>query len=258
MPGLNNMEDAVRFKQPEARQNVLFRGKIKSLCLTTSPCYFPRPPEYGDDLEQCLTITAKGHVRINRKICEGWDSGFKSQAVCEKVKISIEDAAKILNRISRYFAKEHDKFFATDIGSWDLKLINTEGEVFRFSESTCCSDHRSALSRVSKLIRKITGLEYVLGFDEDTQYGFLLLNKIDKDPPDVIEMVKREARKFEYNIVKYIGEYDGSRVYCPIFKELLDTGMPQLILVKEGKAWLEISEYCLDILGAICNDDKEN
>ena len=62
MPDLNNMEDAVRFKQPEGRQNVLFRGKIKSLCLTTSPCYFPRPPEYGDDLEQCLTITAKGHV----------------------------------------------------------------------------------------------------------------------------------------------------------------------------------------------------
>lgn len=101
------------------------------------------------------------------------------------------------------------------------------------------------MSRLSKLIRQITGLEYVLGFDEDTQYGFLLLNKIDKDPADVIKLVKRVARKNDFNVVEYLGQYDGTRVYNPIFKELLATGMPMLILVKDGKAWLEISEYCL-------------
>lgn len=221
---------------------VLFKGKIKSLCLTTSPCLFWKPPEYGDDLEQYLTINAAGHVKVSRKISGGWGSDKENQTVNERVKISPEDAAKILNRISKYFSKEHEEFFATDIGSWDLKLINTEGEVFRFSETNRCSDHRSALSRVSMLIRKITGLEYILGFDEDTQYGFLLLNKIDKDPSDVVKLVKKEAKKWDYTGVEYLGQYDGARVYNPIFKKLLATGMPILILVKDGKVWLEISE----------------
>ena len=239
-------------------KTVLFKGKIKTMCLMTSPCLFWKPPEYGDDLEQCLTITANGNVKVSRKISGGWGSDKGNQTVNERVKISPEDAAKILNRISKYFSKEHEEFFATDIGSWDLKLINTEGEVFRFSETNRCSDYRSALSRVSMLIRKITGLEYVLGFDEDTQYGFLLLNKIDKDPADVIELVKKEARKNDFNVIEYLGQYDGARVYNPIFKKDLLTGMPQFILVKDGKAWLEISEYCLDIIDAFFNDKKEN
>lgn len=254
---LEKLEDEVQLKLLEARQNALFRGKIKTLCLTTTPCLFGKPPEYGDDLEQCLTITANGNVKVSRKISGGWDSDKENQTVTEKVKISPEDAAKILNRISKYFAKEHEKFFATDIGIWDLKLINTDGEVFRFSETNRCSDHRSALSRVSMLIRKITGLEYVLGFDEDTQYGFLLLNKIDKDPADVIKLVKKEARKNEFNVIEYLGEFDGARVYSPILKKVMFTGMPEFILAKDGKVWLEISKYCLDILSAFIDDEKE-
>ena len=255
---LKDLEDRVTFKLSETGKNVLFRGKIKSLCLSTSPCLFWKPPEYGDDLEQCLTITANGNVKVSRIISGGWDSDKENQTVNEKVKISPEDAAKILNRIRRYFSKEHDKFFATDVGSWDLKLTNTEGEVFRFSETTCVGDRRSSLSRVSKLIRQITGLEYVLGFDEEIQGGFKLENCIDKDPIEIIEMVRKEARKNGIDEVEYIGEFDGARVYCPIIDKLLKEGMPQFILVKDGKAWLEISEYCLDILDAFFKDKNEN
>lgn len=240
-----------------SKKNTLFKGKIKTMCLMTSPCYFPRPPEYGDELEQYLTITAKGKIKVARKIEADRESGIKPQIVTEKVKISPEEATKILNRIGRYFAKEHEPNIIIDGGGWNLRLTNTEGEVFRFRESTCF-DHRSALSRVSKLIREITGLEYILGFDEDTQYGFLLLNKIDKDPADVIEQVKKVARNNDFNVIEYLGEFNGARVYNPIFKKDLLTGMPQFILVKDGKAWLEISEYCLDIIDAFFNDKKEN
>ena len=59
----------------------------------------------------------------------------------------------------------------------------------------------------------------MLGFDEDTQYGFLLLNKIDKDPADAIELVKKEAKKWDFTAVEYLGQYDGARVYNPIFKK---------------------------------------
>ena len=98
---LKDLEDRVTFKLSETGKNVLFRGKIKSLCLSTSPCLFWKPPEYGDDLEQCLTITANGNVKVSRIISGGWDSDKENQTVNEKVKISPEDAAKILNRIRR-------------------------------------------------------------------------------------------------------------------------------------------------------------
>ena len=243
----------------EPPKSILFRGKIKSLSLMTEPCYFVKPPEFGYELEQKLTITKKGYVKVYRKISEGWDSEKEPQTVTEKMKISIEDTEKIFNRIGRYFTKEHEECIVCDEGTWELRLTNTEGEVFRYFGSTCCSDHRSALSRVSKLIRKITGLEYILGFDEDTQYGFLLLNKIDNDPADVIEKVKKVAHNNEldvFNVVEYIGEFEGARVYSPIFKEVLEIGMPPFILVKNGKAWLEISEYGLKIIDALCKDDN--
>ena len=53
---------AVRPKLSENTPNALFRGKIKSLCLTTSPSSFPDIPEFGDDMEQCLTITASPDI----------------------------------------------------------------------------------------------------------------------------------------------------------------------------------------------------
>lgn len=237
----------------------LFKGKIKSLSIGNYPCFFGTEPEYGEDLEQRVTITADGHLKVYRKIYEGgWLQSVKTENVTKSKKISVEDTMKIFNWISRYFSKDYDICIACDGGSWELRLTNTEGEVFRYWGGTTGIDHRSSLSRLSKLIRQITGLEYVLGFDEDTQYGFLLLNKIDKDPADVIELVKKVARKKGFNVVEYLGQYDGARVYSPIFKELLATGMPMLILVKDGKAWLEISEYCLTILEALSNDEKEN
>lgn len=237
----------------------LFKGKIKSLSIGNYPCFFTTEPKYGEDLEQRVTITVDGHLKVYRKIYEGgWLQSVKAENVTKSKKISVEDTMKIFNRISRYFSKDYDSCVACDGGSWELRLTNTEGEVFRYWGGTTGIDHRSSLSRLSKLIRKVTGLEYVLGFDEDTQYGFLLLNKIDKDPADVIELVKKVARKNDFNVVEYLGQYDGARVYNPIFKELLDTGMPQFILVKDGKAWLEISEYCLDIIDAFFKDKKEN
>lgn len=235
----------------------LFRGKIKSLSLTTDPGYFPNVPFSGDDWEQKLTISSAGNVKLTREIVVGdWSSNAETQKITEKRKISAEDTAKIFNRIGKYFSTYHDPNIILDGGTWELKLTNTEGEVFYFMESTCYN-HRSVLSRVSKFMRSVTGLESLLGFDEDTQYGFLLLNNIDKDPADVVKKVKKVARKEGFNVVKYEGEFDGARVYSPVFKEDLKIGMPQFILAKHGVAYLVIGEYGLRIIDAL-NNSKEN
>ena len=131
----------------------MFRGPIKTLHLTT---------------EQRLTITAKGRVKVSGKFGKVCHDDEKPETVTRKVTVSTADTEKIFNRISRYFAKEHEEFFVCDGGTWDLKLTNTEGEVFSFSESSHY-DHKSELSKISKLIRKITGLKCIMGFDEDTE-----------------------------------------------------------------------------------------
>lgn len=65
------------------------------------------------------------------------------------------------------------------------------------------------------------------------------------------------VRKEGFNVVKYEGEFDGARVYTPVFKEDLLTGMPQFILAKHGVAWLEISEYGLGIIDTLYNNKEK-
>lgn len=236
----------------------LFRGKIKSLCLTTSPGSFMNRPETGDELGQTLTISSAGNVKLTREIAgRDWSSNLAKDIINEKQKISAEDTAKILNRIGKYFSAFHCPNVILDGGTWELILTNTEGEVFHFRESTCYN-HRSALSRVSKFIRSVTGLEYLLGFDEDTQYGFLLLNKIDKDPKDVVKKVKKVALKEGFNVIKYEGMFDGARVYSPVFHDIEIIGMPLFILAKHGVAWLVFGEYGLRIMDALYNKENGN
>ena len=155
-------------KNENTDEKKLFRGTIKSLRLTTYPCYFFSEPDCLVELDQRLTITAKGRVRVAGKFGKVGHFDDEPVTVTRKMTISAADAEKIFDRISRYFAKEHETFVVCDGGIWDLKLTNTEGEVFCFSESSHY-DHKSELSKISKLIRKVTGLKCIMGFDEDTE-----------------------------------------------------------------------------------------
>ena len=155
-------------KNGNTNKKEMFRGTIKTLRLTTDPCYFSSDPDRLVELEQRLTITAKGRVKVSGKFGKVCHFDEKPETVTRKVTISAADTEKIFDRISRYFAKEHERYVVCDGGTWDLKLTNTEGEVFRFGGFSRY-DHDSELSKISKLIRKITGLKCIMGFDEDTE-----------------------------------------------------------------------------------------
>ena len=147
----------------------LFRGTLKSLHLNTEPCHFFSDPDRLVELEQRLTITAKGRVRVSGKFGTVWEKdGEKPETVIQELTISTADTEKSFDRISRYFAKEHETYVVCDGGTWDLILTNTEGEIFRFGGFSRY-DHDSELSKISKLIRKIAGLKCIMGFDEDTE-----------------------------------------------------------------------------------------
>ncbi len=161
---LKDLEARVNYKLSEMTPKKLFRGEIKSLSLITEPSYFMMPEEPEYELEQRLTITAKGLVKVRRKIGRGQNFDENHEIINVKVKIPFEETNKILTQVTRYFSKEHENDLVTDEGIWTLKLTNTEGEIFKFDGSTCY-DCRETLSKVSKLIRNITGFKYLLGFD---------------------------------------------------------------------------------------------
>ena len=156
-------------KNGNTNKEEIFRGTLKSLHLNTEPSHFFSDPDRLVELEQRLTITAKGRVIVSGKFGPVWEKdGEKPETVIQELTISTADTEKIFDRISRYFAKEHERYVVCDGGTWDLKLTNTEGEVFRFG-GFIRYDHDSELSKISKLIRKISGLKCIMGFDEDTE-----------------------------------------------------------------------------------------
>ena len=152
----------------------LFKGKIKTLCLTTTLHYY-RPPKSGDDLEQTVMITSNGYVKVHRRVSNGWkreksyDFNTKNvRVITEERKMPSGQTVRILNRIRRYFAETHLGCYICDSsGEWQLELTNTEGEIFLFDGFF--DDYRESLSRTSNLIRAATGLKYLLGFCDDNQ-----------------------------------------------------------------------------------------
>ena len=182
----------------------LFRGMIKSLHLKTEPCYFFTEPKSLVEQEQHLTITARGRVKVSRKFGKTWVSDEEWDTVIQKLVISVADTEKIFERISRYFAKEHETYFVCDGGTWDLTLTNTEGETFRFGESSRY-DHKSELSQISKLIRIITGLKCIMGFDEDTE---TVLTPEEQERMDYLEdcgiFTEKELKGIREGLIKNI------------------------------------------------------
>lgn len=154
-------------------ETVSFRGEIQSLCLTTNRHFPWRGSKNGDELEQVVTITLQGHVKIIRTINKGWKRGAtpddyslerEVQTVTEEKKIYPEDIAKLFRLISRYFAKDHGGCYVCDsAGTWELELTNTEGEVFLYDGFV--EEYSKALIKSSRLLRNATGMKYLFGFD---------------------------------------------------------------------------------------------
>ena len=153
------------------RQTTLFRGKIKTLCLTSTLHY--RWPKSGDDLEQILKINSRGYVIVYRKISKGWKrektydyNKQNIQLLTEEMKLFSGQTVKILNRIRRYFSSTHLGLHVDDSGGeWKLELTNLEGEVFLYYGYV--GDYRESLSRTTQLIRNATGMKYIIGFDDN-------------------------------------------------------------------------------------------
>ena len=98
-------------------------------------CYGPCPLA-DEEVEQHLTISTTGRVWFT-----GYDygAGFDNYVIGRRQQFSIgkEKAAKLLEYISSYYENNETELFATDIGSWTLKITDTDGHKYEKTGSMC-------------------------------------------------------------------------------------------------------------------------
>lgn len=141
----------------------LFEGKLKKMQLVSNNvCYGP-PPEPNDEVEQHLTITDNGRMWLTRRSFGGFGSDGDIIAKLTS-SIPVEITTEILDAISDYFSQETVADLATDVGTWELTLTNTEGKSYKVYGSLCF-DADSPLSYLSDLIRKRLCMDNLFVFD---------------------------------------------------------------------------------------------
>ena len=159
----------------EQSNTALFNGQVKIMYLVTEPCYFFDHSCSPKEVRQKLVISEDGCVNIIRKISivdslfnDICVSNGENNIITEQLKLSKGKTVMLFNCIGNYFSQKIEPLMCCDIGSWDLVLTNTEGESFSFSGFNNTNDG-TELYKLSNLIRDVTGLQYLYGFDEQLQ-----------------------------------------------------------------------------------------
>lgn len=101
--------------------------------ISNNICYGPEPAP-TDEVEQHLTVSATGDVWF---IGYNYGRGFENYKKRREKKLSIEKrkAEHILSLFSQYFFKNPPTLFATDIGQWELIIVDIAGNVHKFKGS---------------------------------------------------------------------------------------------------------------------------
>lgn len=141
----------------------VFQGQAQKIQIVSNNIGYGPCPETDEEVEQHLTITADGRV---------WFSGYNFGQGFEKYErgrtknytIGKEATARILNAVGTYFSDEYDTVFATDIGSWEMTITNTEGMPFEFKGSLCTNFDVDGID-LSDLIRDTFDMPDLLVFD---------------------------------------------------------------------------------------------
>ena len=141
----------------------MFDGQAQRMRVVSNNISYGPPPEATEEVEQHITINAKGQV---------WFSAFNFGTEPEKylkarsqyLRIECEKARKLLNATATYFGNNYEELFATDVGDWTLELTNSEGKQFRYKGSLCVQISVGGMD-LSDMLRNETGLYDLFAFD---------------------------------------------------------------------------------------------
>lgn len=150
--------------QNSASPPSLTRTQAVKIQLTSNNIGYGPPPNYDDEVEQRLTLTADGKVWFSSYVYGLGDKKYELNNI-KRYKIDAIKAKKILSAFSRYFDEHFIPCFATDIGSWNLRITTADGTISHF-EGSLCDDFKIDGDDLSDILRNTLGLESLWGFKE--------------------------------------------------------------------------------------------
>jgi len=173
-----------------SEENTLrFVGKPQSIRIISNNISYGPYPDFTDEVEQHLEINDEGQVSLK---AFDFGDGSKDFTKGRSIEFNIEKqiSQKILNLVGAYFSQEYTEIFATDIGYWNLEIINTDGEVYFFSGSLCADLEIDGVN-LSNLIRSEINIENLYLFDNN--YNTDKVNKIFIDYHRVTKIRPQES-----------------------------------------------------------------
>lgn len=142
----------------------VFSGGLKEIHIVSNRLGYGCCPEPGEEVEQHLTINSDGSVCFETyafgKSCDGTYEKVRT----ENQKFPVEMVERIISAFKSYFGNGYSEVFATDIGSWQMNLLDKEGRNFTYSGSLCAKFKVDGID-LSDLVRDSLAMPYLYMFD---------------------------------------------------------------------------------------------
>lgn len=114
----------------------MFRLQIQKVIIVSNNIYYGPEPLPDDEVEQHLTVAAIGRLWFTGY---KYTHGFDKFEICRRQQLAIGKpvAKEILAIFSQYINSNQLVCYATDIGSWEIVITDTEGKEYTFKGSLC-------------------------------------------------------------------------------------------------------------------------
>lgn len=146
----------------------VFTGQLQEIHLVSNRICYGLCPEPDEEVEQHITINSEGQVWFSAyvfgHVC---NNGRHEKPRTQNFKLAKDCVDKIFSAFTAYFSEGYDEIYATDIGDWDMELMNTEGKIYKFRGSLC-SDFKVNGIDLSELLRDSLNMPDLYAFDGNT------------------------------------------------------------------------------------------
>lgn len=134
-------------------ENNIFQGVPQKIQITSNYSSWNSSSDFNLAATQQLTVSDIGMVVFTEFYL---DTDIPNSTQSSDFKIEKNQAHKLLTVFSNYFKQKHHELLATDVGTWDVELTNTEGIVYEYHGSFLDNLETEGIN-LSDLTREVIG-----------------------------------------------------------------------------------------------------
>lgn len=181
---------------------LIFMGTPKKIRIVSNGICYGHYPNPDEIVKQHITINSDGRVWYSGYAFGDVDGKYK-KAQTKNYKIEKETTETVLNKVATYFSNEYNEICATDIGSWEMEITNTEGKAYKYRGSLCANFVVDGVD-LSDLIRDSLEIDDLYVFDGRFKPDTIKRIKVDYHRVTKNKPKKSISEKNESVILDYI------------------------------------------------------